>query len=67
MSTRFPVPRGWSVQRLKVGMGIAMLSRTSTRSIQVMSSVLPLAIAALCGCKPSTVVSRFVVTAASLG
>ena len=49
MSTRLPVSVGWSVQRPKVGTGVARDSMTSRWSIQVISSVEPLPIATACG------------------
>ena len=67
MSTRLPVSSGWSVQRPKVGMGTARLSRTSRWSIHVISSVEPFAMATVWGLSPSTAASFLVVAAESLG
>ncbi len=67
MSTRLPVSIGWSVQRPKVGMGTARLSRTSRWSIQVISSVEPLPMATVLGCRPSVELSSAVMVSASLG
>lgn len=67
MSTRFPVSMGWSVQRPKVGIGMARLSRTRRWSIQVISSVEPLPIATVCGLSPSVVLSSEIIVSALLG
>jgi len=67
MSTRLPVSIGWSVQRPKVGTGMARDSRTSRWSIQVISSVEPLPIATACGGSWSRLHSSAVIVSALLG
>ena len=67
MSTRLPVSSGWSVHRPNVGIGIATLSLISRWSIQVISSVEPLAMATVCGCRPRTLHSFLVMLVESLG
>jgi hypothetical protein len=67
MSTRLPVSSGWSVQRPKVGTGMARDSRTSRWSIQVMSSVDPLPMATHWGGSWSRLHSSPVMVSALLG
>lgn len=67
MSTRLPVSMGWSVQRPKVGTGMARDSRTIKWSIQVISSVEPLPIATHCGGSWRRLQSSAVIVSALLG